>query len=189
MRRIRYVESFFVAAVSFGLASCAVATDADWDVAADSSTVKFHATQQGSRFEGRFGSFEANIDFDPASPSEGSIVGVVELDTVDTRDYDRDATLRDADFFDIASHPQSRFESQSIEVLDEGSYRAHGELTLKGITRPMAMDFTFDTNGSSATFTGTMDINRFDFKVGDGWNDTSWIGERVSVEVSLELAR
>ncbi len=187
MRKIRYVESSFVAAISLGLVACASAKD-EWGVAEQSSAVKFYATQQGSRFEGQFESFQATIDFDPADPAAGRIIGVVDLETVDTRDYDRDETLRDADFFNVAAHPQSRFESQRIETVD-GGYRAHGELTLKGETKPMVMDFTFEPNGTSAVFAGTMNINRFDFNVGEGWNDTSWIGERVTVEVSLDLSR
>jgi polyisoprenoid-binding protein YceI len=188
MRKFRYLESVAIAAVSLGLAACASTAEDEWGVAEDTSTVKFHATQQGSRFEGRFGSFQAMIDFDPADPAAGSIAGIVDLASVDTRDYDRDQTLRDADFFHVEAHPQSRFEAQRIEAVDAG-YRAHGELTLKGVTRPMVMDFTWDANGSSARFVGTMSINRFDYKVGEGWNDTSWIGERVMVEVSLDLSR
>ena len=51
------------------------------------------------------------------------------------------------------------------------------------------MAFSFSQDGDSATFTGTLAIDRFDFKVGEGWNDTSWVGQNVDVEISLDLTR
>ena len=52
------------------------------------------------------------------------------------------------------------------------------------------MTFTFGTppsGGGSAQFAGTMKINRFDFNVGEGWNDTSWVSQDVAVEIKLDL--
>jgi polyisoprenoid-binding protein YceI len=185
--KIRYFESLVVACVGFGLAGSALATE--WQMVEESSAVTFSALQQGARFRGRFQSFDAKITFDPANPASGSVVGIVEPGSVNTRDHDRDNTLLDADWFNVERYPEARFESQRIEKRDDGSYRAHGELTLKGQTKPMTLDFTFDAESSKARFEGTMSINRFDFRVGEGWNDTSWIGERVNVEIALDLAR
>lgn len=160
-----------------------------WTVAADTSTVTFVGEQQGAKFNGKFEEFTATIDFDPASPAAGSINGVVVLESVDTRDYDRDASLVEADWFDIANHPEARFESTSIEATGNGTFVAHGNLTLKGKTKPTDLTFTFTQNGASASFDGKLSVNRFDFNVGAGWNDTYMVGKDVAVEVKLTLTQ
>lgn len=180
--------SRIVLAAACGIAVTATAQAADWNVDQATSSVGFVAEQQGSRFNGRFQSFEATISFDPADPGAGQIVGTVVTDSVNTRDHDRDATLADRDWFDSANYPEARFESESISTLDDGSFEAAGQLTLKGTSKPATLAFTFDADGGSAQFDGKMTINRFDFNVGEGWNDTSWVGQNVEVEVKLSLA-
>ena len=86
--------------------------------------------------------------------------------------------------------PEAKFQSDKIEKAADGSYQATGKLTLKGTTKPALMTFTFGSapsGGAGAQFAGTMKINRFDFNVGEGWNDTSWVSQDVVVEVKLDL--
>ncbi|HEX7081716.1 MAG TPA: YceI family protein [Gammaproteobacteria bacterium] len=173
-----------------GIAWIGTAAAAEWTVVDDSSAVKFSAVQQGSRFNGEFEEFEATIDFDPSHPEAGSIVGVVQMASVNTRDHDRDATLGDPEWFNTSEYPEARFESQSIEKTDDGAFVAAGELTIKGKTNPAELRFTFDTSDPSAAhFLGTMKIDRFDYNVGEGWNDTSFVGQDVDVEVDLSLMK
>jgi polyisoprenoid-binding protein YceI len=77
----------------------------------------------------------------------------------------------------------------SIESTADGMFVAHGELTLKGKTQPMDLTFSFEQTGDSASFDGKMTINRFDFNVGQGWNDTYMVGKDVEVQVRLDLSR
>ena len=187
MNRKLYVASILIASSGFAFAGAACA--ADWTVAPETSSVGFTGTQQGTKFRGRFETFSASISFDPGTPEGGSIVGTVQTDSVNTRDHDRDATLLDSDWFDSYTYAEAQFESESIEALDDGSYRASGQLTLKGNTKPATMKFSFDVaDDSSAKFAGQMKINRFDFKIGEGWNDTSWIAEDVDIQIELDLS-
>ena len=172
-----------------GLAFSVGAFAAPWTVVPETSSVGFVGTQQGTKFNGRFQTFTAVIDVDPADPTKGSIVGTVQLDSVNTRDHDRDASLLDKDWFNAKEFPEAKFESQSIEKAADGSYVANGQLTLKGTTKPMAMKFTMTGSGNAAQFAGTMNINRFDFNVGEGWNDTSWVSQDVGVYVKLDLKK
>lgn len=168
----------------------ATAAAGEWRVNNEMSSVGFVAEQQGTRFNGRFEVFDAMIAFDPAAPADGHIAGTVMTDSVNTRDHDRDASLTDRDWFDSANYAEARFESESIEKLEDGSFSAKGQLTIKGTTKPATLSFTFDeTSGAKASFDGKMMINRFDFNVGEGWNDTSWVGQNVEVAVKLELAQ
>ena len=184
----KYFGSLVLAAAALGCAGTSAA--AEWQVVPEMSSVGFTAEQQGTRFNGRFETFNATVDFDPNAPDGGSIVGTVETASVNTRDHDRDAALTDADWFDSAQFAEARFQSESITKLDDGSYEAAGQLELKGTTKPAKLMFTFDTgaSGGNATLDGKMSVNRFDFKVGEGWNDTSWVGQNVEVQVKLELA-
>jgi polyisoprenoid-binding protein YceI len=159
-----------------------------WNVA-DSSSVGFTGEQQGGKFNGKFKTFSATINFDPSAPGAGSIVGTVKTETVDTKDYDRDASLMEADWFDVSKYPEAKFESESIEAAGDGMFVAHGNLTLKGQTKPMDLMFSFDQNGGSAKFMGTMAIDRFNFNVGQGWNDTYMVGKEVEVTINLDLTQ
>jgi polyisoprenoid-binding protein YceI len=187
MKQIASLRSFLVPALGFAVLGSATA--AEWHVAEDQGSVGFTAVQQGTKFSGRFETFSAMIDIDPAAVESGHIVGVVETSSVNTRDHDRDASLNDRDWFDTASHPEARFESDSIARQDDGSYVATGQLTLKGKSRPIELSFTFDAQGSEAKFAGKMTVNRFDFDVGEGWNDTSWVGQDVEVRIDLPLTQ
>jgi len=173
-----------VAAAGIALSMSALA--APWTVVPETSSVGFVGTQQGTKFNGRFQTFTAVINLDAADPTKGSIVGTVNLDSVNTRDSDRDASLLDKDWFNAKQFPEAKFESQKIEKTADG-YVANGNLTLKGTTKPATMKFTLEGSGAAAKFAGTMTINRFDFNVGEGWNDTSWVAQDVSVDVKLDL--
>jgi polyisoprenoid-binding protein YceI len=184
MQKNRYVK--FLAAA--GLTVCVSAFGAEWTVVPETSSVAFTASQQGTKFSGRFQTFTAQINLDPADPTKGSIVGVVQTDSVNTRDHDRDAALLDKDWFNTKQFPEARFESQKIEKGSDGSYQAAGQLTLKGQTKPAVLKFSLSSNDpATAQFAGAIAINRFDFNVGEGWNDTSWVAQEVAVEVKLDL--
>lgn len=174
-----------VAGLAFSVSTLA----APLTVIPETSSVGFIGTQQGTKFNGRFQTFTATIDLDAADPTKGSIVGTVKVDSVNTRDHDRDASLLDKDWFNAKEFPEAKFESQHIMKAADGSYEAHGQLTLKGATKPIVMKFTLASEGAATKFTGTMTINRFDFNVGEGWNDTSWVAQDVAVEVKLDLKK
>jgi len=185
MNKIRHIG--MLAGLCAGLTAFG-ASAGEWQVNQDSSAVKFTFIQQGSRYDGRFEEFEATIDFDPSNPGAGSIVGVVQTESVSTRDFDRDATLQDPDWFDSSNHPEARFESESIEKTADG-FVANGQMTLKGKTNPASLSFTWEPGEGGAHFLGKMTVNRFDYNVGEGWNDTSFVGQDVEVEVDLELTQ
>jgi polyisoprenoid-binding protein YceI len=188
MNKLVYVKPLLAAAALLGSGG---AFAAKWTVVPETSTVSFIGAQQGTRFNGRFQTFSADINLDAADPTKGSIVGTVQTASVNTRDHDRDAALLEKDWFDTKGFPEARFQSQKIERAADGSYQASGQLTLKGTTKPAILKFTFSpaegSGAKGAQFAGTMAINRFDYNVGEGWNDTSWVSQDVSVEIKLDL--
>ncbi len=157
----------------------------EWQLVQDSSNVRFIGVQEGSGFRGRFENFSAMIDFDPGNPTAGKIIGVVKMDSAKSGDAERDATLLEEDWFDPQNHPESRFESERLEQLDDGTFAAHGQLTLIGNSQPVTMSFEFEVSDSTAHFSGSFEIKRLDFGV--GWDSTNWIDDEVAVQVELDL--
>jgi len=157
----------------------------EWQLVQDSSNVRFIGVQEGSAFRGRFENFSAMIDFDPENPTAGTIVGVVTMDSAKSGDAERDATLMEEDWFNPQNHPESRFESERIEQLDDGTFAAHGQLSLIGISKPVTMSFEFEVENSTAHFSGSFEIKRLEF--GMGWEATNWIDDEVAVQVELDL--
>lgn len=187
-RRMKTMERLArrLALVAFlGGAVLTSAHGAEWQLVPDGSNVRFIGVQEGSAFRGRFESFTATIDFDPADPVSGKIIGVVQMESVSSGDAERDATLMEADWFDPENHPESRFESERVEALDDGTYAAHGQLTLVGVSQPVTMAFEFEVADATARFSGSFDIRRLDFGV--GWDATNWIDDEVAVQVVLDL--
>ncbi len=157
----------------------------EWQLVQDSSNVRFIGVQEGSAFRGRFRNFSAMIDFDPENPTAGTIVGVVTMDSAKSGDAERDATLMEKDWFDPQNHPESRFESERVEQLDDGTFAAHGQLTMIGVSQPVTMSFEFEVENSTAHFSGSFEIQRLDF--GMGWDSTNWIDDEVAIQVELDL--
>ena len=89
----------------------------EWQLVEDSSTVRFIGVQEGSAFRGRFGNFSAMIDFDPAKPTKGKIIGVVKMDSAKTGDAERDATLLDEDWFNPENSNPTASSSWTMEHL------------------------------------------------------------------------
>jgi len=178
----RIIFLMLVAGTAIGQAAAS-----EWRVVPDSSNVRFIGVQEGSAFRGRFEGFTAMINFDPANPTAGKIIGVVTMDSAASGDAERDATLMEEDWFDPQNHPESRFESERIEQLDDGTFAAHGQLTIIGNSQPVTMLFEFETSDSTAHFSGSFEIKRLDFGV--GWESTNWIDDEVAVQVDLDLQR
>lgn len=157
----------------------------EWKLVADESNVRFIGALEGAPFRGRFDVFSATIDFDPQNPESGKIIGEVKMNSADSGDAEYDAYLMEEDWFNPARFASSEFISNSIESLGDGSFAAHGELTIVGISQPITMIFEFISSDTKAEFSGNFDIKRLLF--GIGWEATNWVADDVSVQVELEL--
>ncbi|WP_299757945.1 YceI family protein [uncultured Pontibacter sp.] len=142
-----------------------------------------------STVTGYFGKFNAEVetegdDFTKAN----SIVFTADVDSINTNNEQRDTHLKSPDFFDAANHEQVRFEGKNFEKVGEDEYKLHGELTIRGTTKPVTVNVEFggivvDPYGQTkAGFTVTGKINRKDF--GLTW---SAVTEAGSVVVSDEI--
>jgi polyisoprenoid-binding protein YceI len=150
------------------------------------STLEFQFVQAGAQNKGKFGKLQTTLDLAPDSPQTGKLDVVVDVNSVDTGDKERDDTLRGADLLSVAKFPQAHFTSTQITKTATG-YDAVGKLTLRGVTRDIHIPFSFKTS-DAGYLTGKTTIKRLDFGVGQGdWKTTEWVGADVTVTYSLRL--
>lgn len=124
-----------------------------------------------TKVRGAFTEFVGTAVLDAEDPTRSHAEVTIQVASVDTGNAQRDEHLRTNDFFDAASYPEIRFVSTKAEALGDDNYRLTGDLTIKGITRSVAVDFEFtglvaDPWGNQrAGFEGKAVINRKDFGV------------------------
>ena len=147
-----------------------------------------------SRTRGRFARWNGQIRFDPANPSASSVEVAIDAASIDTADAQRDAHLRSADFFDVERFPTASFRSTRLEDLGGNRYRITGDLTLRGVTKPVTLETTYEGSakdpwgGERAGFIASTSIDRREF--GLEWNTALETGGLVvgdKVELSLEI--
>ncbi|MBS0365775.1 MAG: YceI family protein [Proteobacteria bacterium] len=157
------------------------------------SSLEFGFVQAGAQNKGHFRSFPVSMDFSPDNPAAGKLDVTVEMNSLDTGDKERDDTLRGADLFAVAKYPQAHFTAAQITKTPTG-FLANGSLTLRGVTRPLAVPFTFRTATEAGAAAGYMNgkvtLHRLDFGVGQGdWKSTEWVGNDVTVNFALRLVK
>src|SRR5690606_14495773 len=91
---------------------------------------------------GRFGALAGTIELDEADPTRSTAEVSIDATTIDTREAQRDAHLRSADFLEAEKHPKIHFRSTKIERKGESRYDVTGDLTIRGVTKPVVLDVT-----------------------------------------------
>jgi polyisoprenoid-binding protein YceI len=142
-----------------------------------------------STVEGKFTKFDGSIQI--ATPFDKSKIDArVHISSVDTGEKDRDSHLLGSDFFDAAKYPEMSFTSTKIQGTPE-SFKLSGNLTLKGVTRPVVFDAKYlgtvkDQKGvNKSAFLATTQIDRRDF--GLVWSKMVEAGPLVGDKVTISL--
>ncbi len=179
---MRLLAGFFAT-----LACCAPAIADVLQADERSGTLTFSAMQAGAKFTGGFGDFQASVDFDPATPAQGKLHVTVETASIDTQDAERDEILRSQDFFWAGKHPQAIFHAERFER-EAAGFKALGELTIRGKTRPSTVRFTLAPGQGGSVMKGSASLRRLEFGLGQGdWQSTEWVGDPVEVQFELKL--
>jgi len=97
--------------------------------------------------KGAFHEFSAEIDADPTDLTTAEIDFTIQLASIETRNADRDAHLKTADFFDVENYPNLTFKSNKIVKTGDGEYNVTGDVTLHGVTRSETFKTTFEGSG------------------------------------------
>lgn len=168
-----------------------------WSVDPAHSTVGFVARHLViSKVRGSFRSFGGTVNVSE-NPLESSVTATVDMASVDTADESRDGHLKGSDFFDVENHPTMTFASTGLVATGDG-YRLNGDLTIKGVTRPVGFDLEVSGvspdpwGGTRVAFSATTEINRKDF--GLEWNvvmETGGVlvGEKIRIELDIQAVK
>ncbi|MGV3623820.1 MAG: YceI family protein [Archangium sp.] len=145
--------------------------------------------------KGRFDKYEGTLEFNAQDLSKSKLNVTIDANSINTGTVDRDNHLRSADFFDVANFPNLTFVSQKFEAGKDGTFRVLGELTIRGVSKAVALDVE-EFSGEHKDPWGNIKrgarahakLNRKDF--GLNWNAAIEMGGVVvgdAVEITLEV--
>lgn len=172
-----------------------------WTIDASHSNIEFAVRHlMISTVKGYFTKVEGSVVAqDIQDLTKGATIEArIDVNSIDTREPQRDEHLKSPDFFDAANHPTIEFRSKRIERAGENAYKLTGDLTIRGITKEVTWDLTFEGAGRDpwgnerAAFHAETKINRKEF--GLQWNmvlETGGVvvGDEVRVSVDIEVVK
>ncbi|GLK18907.1 YceI family protein [Herbiconiux flava] len=165
-----------------------------WTVDPSHSEVAFSVRHMLiSKVKGKFEKFDATF-VTTENPLETKVTATADVASVNTNDKNRDGHLATNDFFDAPTHPELKFVSTGVRV-ENGDYKIDGDLTIKGVTKPVTFDFEFGGFGTDAYgnykagFEAKTEIDRNDFGV--NWNaalETGGVlvGDKVTISLDVQ---
>lgn len=166
----------------------------EYSLDAKHTAVTFKINHLGfSNYVGRFEAVDASLDFDAANPAEASLEAIIDVTSLDIANDEFAATLIGPGWFNSAEHPDAVFRSTSIDVTGETSGKVTGDLTLKGVTKPVTLNVVFNggdndplRGGYAIGFSATGSFNRSDFGI------TKYLGpvsDEVKIDIEAEFVR
>ena len=144
-----------------------------------------------STYVGQFTDVAATLDLDVRNPSASTLSATIDTDSVGTLNDQLDSHLRTADFLDTANFPQAQFAATSMRLIDRDSAAITGNLTLRGVTRPVTIEADFNQAGINPVdqkytlgFDGETTIKRSDFGINYG---LPMLGDEVTLNLEAEF--
>lgn len=164
------------------------ATHAQQKLQPAQSEIVFVSKQMGVPVEGRFKTFDAQINFDPAKPASGKIQFTVDMASATLGNKETDAELQKPDWFSTAKFAKAGFQSTTIKNTAPGKYEVGGKLSIKGLTQDIVVPVSLTQTSGLTTAVGSFALKRLGFKIGDNeWSDTSMVADEVQVKFKFVL--
>jgi len=187
-----------LAGVASGLSLPAAAASSTWQIDPAHSSAQFAIRHLGlSTVRGAFSKLSGTMQLDDQDITKSTIEVTIDVNTVDTREPDRDKDLRSERFFDVAHFPTMTFKSRKVEQVAPGKLRVSGDLTIRGTTKEVVLDVDGLTapakdpwGNQRVAASATTRINRQDYGV--KWNaklDNGGVvvGDDVNIAIDVEL--
>lgn len=151
-----------------------------------------------TKVRGAFHRFEGTAHLDGADPARSTAQVVIKTESIDTGVEQRDQHLRTNDFLDVPNHPDITFRTTRVEPRSATEYRVTGDLTIKGTTRPVTVDFEYTGNAVDpygnlrVGLEGSVTISRKDFGV--TWNAALegggvLVGDKIALEFDISAIK
>lgn len=177
------------------------AARAGWEFDTGHTEIRFKVKHlMVSSVNGSFGKFTGTVEYDEKDVTRSKVEVTVDVRSISTGIDQRDDHLRSPDFFDAAKHPSMTFRSTKVEKAGKDSLRVLGDLTIRGVTKPVVLNVTGPTaparnpiDGSiHVGGTATARIDRKDF--GLRWNKALetggvLVGDDVDITLEIDLVK
>lgn len=157
-----------------------------WVIDTKNSALEIEVTQLGTPIIGRFGTWSADVIFDPENLTTATIKAEVDVSSLTLGEVSERAIS--PEFLDTPTHPTATFTSSSVEQLGN-NYIAKGKLSLAGIEQDFDITFTFDEIDGMANVTGTAVLQRLDFGIGKTFIDDSSVGRSINLMIKIQAKR
>jgi polyisoprenoid-binding protein YceI len=176
-----------------------VSAPTTWAIDAAHTSVEFSVRHlMITTVKGRFAGVKGVVITNDDDPAKGEVEVVIDAATIDTREPQRDAHLRSADFFDAETFPTLRFKSRRLADVAGNRFKLVGDLTIRDVTREVVLDVTAHGRaqdpwgGQRAGFEATTKIKRSDF--GLTWNqllETGGVavGDEIKIVIDAQVVR
>lgn len=139
---------------------------------------------------GKFLDYDGSIRFDRDNPAQSSVAVTIQTGSIEMNDTAWNDHLKNADFFDVEKHPVMTFQSTGIEVTGEDTANITGDLTIKGVTKPVVLEAKLNkvgehpmTKKAMAGFSATTRIKRSDFGMSHG---VPMVDDAVDIIIEVE---
>lgn len=183
------------AALLAATAGAVLADPVTYTIDPSHSQVGFNVRHFFSRVPGRFNDFEGSVTFDDKDASKSSVDVTIKTASIYTNNDRRDNHLRSNDFFAADSFPTITFKSTKVTPAGENKFKVDGNLTIRGITKPVTLDASFLGAGNvgqgtlRAGWEASTTINRKDYNV--LWNRVldqggTMLGDDVAIQLGVE---
>jgi len=201
MRRLTLVPALGAVAL-LALAPPLSAAPVRFDSDPPHSQASFTIRHFFSRVPGRFKDMAVTIMLDEQNLANSSVEATIQAASIFTNNDYRDKDLRSSNFFAVDSFPTITFKSTKVTPGEGGKLKIEGNLTMRGITKPVVLDAAFlgagaldmgqYSAGYRAGFEATTTINRKDFNI--LWNKTldqggTMLGDDVAISIGIEAVR
>lgn len=160
--------------------------ETNYAVVPEESRLGFSTKQEGEPFAGQFSEFNAAIRFDETNLDDARVRVSIPLASIDAGSTDRNSNLPGKVWFDTKSFPIAVWESNAITAVEDG-YAAVGTLTLKGVSRPVTVQFTLSQDALGRTvMQGEAVLDRTHWNVGeDPWDTQEYVDHAVMLDLLL----
>lgn len=153
------------------------------------STIRFIPTLMGSKTEGSFKKFSAQIRFDPEKPAQAQARAEVMVQSFDIGFDEATDEALGPNWFDVKKFPAATFVATQVTPLTKDRFELSGNLSIKGQTKPVRFPVTLTRESANAgRLDGTLTIKRLDFGLGQGqWAGTGTVSNDVNVQIRLSI--